>query len=283
MAPQGEITMKKKWVLPLIFACGVIYIVSPIFSARAEENQPKTVKIKILKPEEWPIIKTSGRLSIEKQGNQEYLIFQAAADGQLYTVRGKFTDSLKDLLSSLGKDNIVSIVGEKGQRSVLSCSNNYSFDDKGNKKVESKCFAYYDLQVIKFSDARQSKEALPSPKRDTAEEAKIIKTTPSDLQGTGMLQYITIAGAVIESLNLRSPIKAMVISYKDKNGEVIKKTLLINTNIRIVKKNAAGSEERNFTDVGINSLEEKQEITVIFIKDELKSEAVVITITKEAK
>lgn len=271
--------MKKGWWILLSFSFTIVLIAGLTTSALTQEMPSKQVTIKVLKPKEWPIVETSGRLILEPRGKDERLVFHAR-DGQLYTVKGKFVEQLKDLVLKLGKDNIVSVVGKKGIPSSLSCHNTYSFDDKGNKKIETNCVRYYDLEVIKFFDAKQSNEELPPPKRDAEEERKTMTSELSNLQQQGMLQYVTIEGT-IKSLNLRSPIKTVEVTCIDKKeNKPLNKSLLISPNTHIAKKNIKTQE---YMDLGVNSLEVGQKITVIYVWDERKSEALVITITREAK
>lgn len=258
------------------------FILLPAFAMAAqEEGEPKTITIKVFEPGESPIVETSGRLKLEKHGPQQWFILHAK-DGQGYLIKGKLDEDLKKILADLGEENMVSLAGKKEGGSSVSCHNAYSFDEKGEKKVKTSCIRYYYLDVFKIGEAKKSSQKLPPLKRDPEAEKKTLATTFTRQQGLSLVQYVTIERGIIQSLNMRSPIKTMEVSYKDKNGKSITKAMLINKDVRVAKKKIKMDDTKEpFLDVGINSLKVGQEVTIVYAQDELKNEATVITVTKD--
>ena len=81
----------------------------------------------------------------------------------------------------------------------------------------------------------------------------------------------------ISSLNLKSPIKTLKITNANKDDPLKEIILLIGPNTRVAK--SIGEEEPMY--ITANALEENQEITAVYSRDERKSEALFITIKKE--
>ena len=98
-----------------------------------------------------------------------------------------------------------------------------------------------------------------------------------ELQRDGLIQRGEIKGK-ISSLNLRSPIKTMKVTYLDKDNQLIDKVLLLTSNTVVAKKKLDADEPRRLS---LNSLKEGQEVAVVYARDERKTEALFITITKE--
>lgn len=240
-------------------------------------DEPKPIKIKILQPHEWPVLTTSGRLVLEKHGEEEWLALRSK-DAEAYFIKGELVRKLKDLLLDLGEYNLVTVSGKQDGSSNVSCRNTYQFDAEGNRKIETQCIRYYNLEVTKIIDTKKSDEEIPAPKRDIEEERKARSFALSQLQKEGLVQIVTKEGT-ISSINLRSPIKTIEITYQDKDNQLRKEVLLISPNTRIAKKNIADDKEPMY--LSVNSLQSGQKVTAVYSRDERKSEALFITITKE--
>lgn len=267
---------KKPWphlllsvFLPLILG---IY---PAASSRAED-EPKPIQIRILEPDEWPVVTTSGRLALEKNGEETLVLHSKNA--KTYIIKGGLAEKLKSLLLDLGESNLVTVTGKRDGSSRVSCHNSYKFDAKGDKIMESLCIRYYNLVVTEIIETTKSDEEMPPPERDIAEEEKAMKSTLSQLQKEGLAQILEIRGKIM-SLNLRSSIKTVEVSYRDKHNQPLSAVLFLTNNTRVAKKNIADDKEPMY--LTENSLREGQEITAIYSRDQRKAEALFITITKE--
>jgi len=241
----------------------------------ADESKP--IQIKILQPDEWPVVTTLGRLVLEKHGEKEWLVLHAK-DAKTYIIKGGFVEKLRSLLLDLGKDNLVTVTGKQDGSYDISCHNIYKFDAKGNKIIDTQCIRCYNLGITQIIEAKKSDEKMPPPKRDIGEEKKVMMNALSGLQKEGLVQILTKEGT-ISSINLRSPIKTIEITYQDKDNQLRKEVLLLSPNTRIAKKNIADDKEPMY--LSVNSLQSGQRITAVYSRDERKSEALFITITKE--
>lgn len=240
----------------------------------AEESKP--IQIKILQPHEWPIVTTTGKVDLERHGEEEWLILHDR-DGETYHIKGELVGKLKGLLLDLGEYNLVTVTGKQDGSYNVSCCNTYKFDSKSNRIIDTQCIRCYHLEVTQIIEAKKSDEEMPSPKRDVEEERKARISALSQLQKEGLIQMGEIEGKV-SSLNLRAPIKTLEVTYLDKNNQLIKKVLFLTSNTRIAKK-GLDSEEPMY--LSINSLKVGQEITLIYSRDERKTEALFITIKEE--
>lgn len=240
----------------------------------AEEYKP----IKILQPHEYPTLTTQGRLILEKHGEKDRLTLRSK-EGYTYLIKGALVEKLKDLLLDLEEHNLVTLEGSQDGSYNISCENFYQYDAEGNRKIETRCIRYYNLEVSKIIEAKKSDEEVPPPKRDIEEEEKAKTAALSRLYQQDLTQRVTgeIKGK-ISSLNLRSPIKTIEIAYRDKDNQPINKVFLLNPEVRIVKK-PQDNEESMF--LSVNSLKVDQEVSVVYFRDERKTEAIAITIIKD--
>lgn len=257
--------------LPIILG---IYSVNNIWA----QEEPKPIQTENLQPEEGPIVTTTGRLVLEKHGESEWLVLQAK-DAETYVIKGGLVEKLSSLLLDLEKDNLVTVTGKQDGSYNTSCTNTYGYDSKGNRVVDTQCIRYYILEVTQILEAKKSAEEIPPPKRDVEEERKAMVRALSQLPKQGLVPQIITKEGTISSVNLRAPIKTIEIAYLDKDNQPRKGVLLISPNTRIAKRNIADDKEPIY--VTANSLQIGQEVTVVYSRDELKSEALFITITKE--
>lgn len=270
------IEKNKTYLLLLLFLSITLGICSINNIWAAEKSKP--IRIKILQPEEWPIVTTLGRLVLERRGEKEWLVLQAK-DAKTYLIKGGLVEKLKSLLRDLGKDNLVAVTGKQDNSYNLSCRNIYKFDSRGNKIIDTQCIRYYHLEVTQILEAKKSEEVMPPPKRDVEEERRTKMSALSHLHQRSLMQtQIREIRGKINSLNLKSPIKTVEVSYRDKDNQVIDKVLLLTSNTRVAKKKLDNEKPMY---VSVNSLKADQEVAVIYARDERKAEALFITITKE--
>ncbi len=228
--------------------------------------------------EQQPIISVVGRLVLEKHGKDEQLLLHSK-DAQAYLIIGNLKEKLKNLLLELGKDNLVSLTGKQSGKSNISCerTHKYEYNERGERelKTETKCIRYYLLQPTQLLEAKKSDEEIPPPKRDTEEEKNMLWLEGIDKPVSAHTIIGEIYG-VVSSVNLRTPIKTVEIANRDKNNPLKRITLVISPVTRIVKK----IEEEPMA-LSANALKAGQEVTAVYSRDEFKSEALFITITKE--
>jgi hypothetical protein len=227
--------------------------------------------------EEINTISVLGRLSSEKHDPEEWLVLHAK-NAETYLITGSLGEKLKNSLLELGENNLVSVTGIRDGRSHISCDQSYKYEynKKGERelKIDTKCIRYYDLGVTQILFAKKSDEEIPPPKRDIEEERRLTKRTGQQ----SLIQPIVgeIYG-VVSFINLKSPIKTVEIANRDKDSPLKKITLIISPDTRIAKK--IGEEEPMA--FGVNALRAGQEVTCMYSRGELKSEALFITITKD--
>jgi hypothetical protein len=254
---------KKVWGL-ILLACFATVVLVYAQTEAPSSNPQQTVSV-------------LGRLALEKHGQQDWLVLHAK-DADTYLITGTLIEKLKGSLQEFGENNLVLVSGNKSGRYNISCERTYKYvyDDKGKKelKVAATCIRYNILEVAEIVSAKKSDEEIPPPKREIEEEKKLTES----LGKQPLLKPIMgeIYGK-IKSLNLKSPIKTIAIVNRDKNSPVKKITLIISGDTRIVKK-TAGEEPIPLMK---EALKVGQEVTVVYSKTELKSEAIFITITKE--
>lgn len=272
--------MKKKINYNFLFLCIALTAAITIpasVKAQDEDRPKKPVIIKIIGPHEVPIITTTGRLSLEKRGTVEQFTL-LDKNGESYLIKGTLVGELKKVLLDLGENNLVTVRGNQDGSYGSSCHTSRGFDSQGKKTIDSKCIRYYNLVVTRIIETKKSSEKMPQAKRDAEEEKKAMQSALSRPQLEGLTQMIQIEGK-ITSLNLKSAIKSMEVTYHDKNNQAINKTLLISPKAQIAKVNLKDKENPIYVDA--NALKIGQEIVLTYSRNEQVSEAILITITKE--
>jgi len=226
---------------------------------------------------EKSVVSAEGRLAVEKHGKEEWLVLHAK-DAQTYLVKGNCVEKLKTSLLELRENNLVSVAGNQDGRSNVSCEQSYKYETKEKStrelKVSIKCIRYNHLEVTQILWAKKSAEEIPPPKRDIEEERRLTRT----LKQQPLISPIVgeIYGK-ITSLNFKSAVKTVKVANQDKDSPLENVILIITPDTRIVKK--VGEEEPMA--LRIEALKVGQKVTAMYSKDELKAEALFITITKE--
>lgn len=226
---------------------------------------------------ERPIISVLGRLSIEKHGQEDWLVLHAK-NAETYHLTGNLQDKLKNSLLDLGEENLFFVTGKQDGSSSVSCTRSYKYETKkkGQRelKTDSQCIRYYNLEVTDMLFAKKSDEKIPLPKRDIEEEKRL-----SQIPGPQPL-IPPIIGEIygkISALNLKSPIKTVEVTNRDKDSPMKKLTLVISPDTRIAKN--IGKQEPMA--LPKEALKDGQEVTAVYSRSEFKAEALFITITKE--
>ena len=160
------------------------------------------------------VVSVVGQLTLEARGKNEQLILHGK-DAKIYQIHGELTEQLKNALSNLGKDNLVSLSGTIDDLYSTSCTTNYSFSDKGEKIIDVRCFRYYIFKVNQINETKKSSDVLPPAERDIAEEqrAKTSTIRRPQLQSTG--PQIGQVKGIISAINFRSPLKTIKVNLGD--------------------------------------------------------------------
>lgn len=228
--------------------------------------------------DEIDTISVSGRLVLKPGKKQDKLLLHSQ-DAKTYLIKGELVEKLKNLLLDLGENNLVSLAGVRHGLYDISCRNAYSFDSEGKKTIDTQCIRCYHLKVTQISEAKVSDEKMPPAERDAEEEKKTRISVLSHLQQQDLMQMRRgeIKGKV-SSLNLRSPVKTLEVNFRDKDNQLINKTFLLSSNTRIAKGSADNTEPIYLT---LNSLRTGQEVAIVYLQDERKTEALFITIIND--
>jgi hypothetical protein len=273
----------KKITIPIIIILSILILSGMQLMPRKEaktETKPAAEETKApapapaVKPEtEKTDITVSGRLILTTSKKSEMLSLHGK-DAVMYRIVGSRSDELKSLLEELGSNNLVSVRGIKHPlASFIRCRHAYDFDPDGNKTVKTECIPYYNLDVSQILDTKISGEEMPPPKRDLKEEARARQQVTSQEIEKAMPQLISIQGT-ISSVNIRSPIKTLEVSFTGARGEALKKTVLITANTYIAKKDSSGQP----VPVDVQSLRPGQKVNVEYSRTERTSEALIITL-----
>ena len=145
----------------------------------------------------------------------------------MYAVVGTLREKLKNEVLSLGDNNLVSVIGDRGQfpkshfpKYQLS-TKKFRVNAEGTKKeVEVYCINFYRLEVTEIIEVKTSDEKMPSPKRDVEEEEKQMQQALRDLDK--FAEAINPPGpkeieGTISSINVLSPVKTVTITPNDSN------------------------------------------------------------------
>ena len=225
------------------------------------------------------VVSVEGRLTLEKHGEAETLVLHAK-NAETYNIKGDLINQLKNSLIELGQNNLISVTGKQKKGSVY-CEQryNYGYNQQGEEeiKIDTQCIRPFDLEVTQVIFSKQSDEKMPPPKRDTEEEARM-SARHRGREQKRLTPLVTgeIYGRVTAA-NLKSLIKTVEIANRDKNNPLQKIILIISSDTRVVKK--IGEQEPIV--LNERALIPGQEVTAVYVRDEFKTEAIAITITKE--
>jgi hypothetical protein len=223
-------------------------------------------------------VSVSGRLNIEKHGQEEWLILHDL-NAETFLIKGSLIEKIKDSFSKLGVDNIFTLKGIRDGSSSLVCDRYSSYEEDKNGvnrlKVQTRCIRYYIFDVTEIVSAEKSNKEIPAPKRETGEETKL---TNEALTKQPLTQPITgVINGKIASINLRSPVKSVVVTNGDAKSPLKEITLLITPTTRFAKK--TGDKEPLL--LTVESLKVGADVSAVYSRTENKTEALFITLTKE--
>lgn len=264
-----------------VFLC--LFLISSFFRSlqppAAAAVEDTATKQTAAVPEKDVQITVTGKAVIETAQNRERVNFTDLG-GKSYRLYGDRIKELKSKAVELGADNLFSLKITPDGKNSLSCekTQTYTFNNKNEKTlhIDAKCVRFYFARLDEIVSARHSDKPVPEPLRDIAEERNIIASSSS--QKSGIIPFTTgeIYGKVV-TLDLNSPFKMMTVMNRNPSDPLKKLPLIISQNTKIAKK-LGMNEPINLLP---NALSVGQEVTVVYARDELKSEALYITITKD--
>lgn len=259
----------------LIFIFSLLCFVQP---ATAENNTKQPAADAPAKDVQ---IQVSGKVSVEKIQNNKDRIWFTDLQGKSYRLCGELSGELKDKFAELGENNLFSLKITPDGKFSLSCekTQTYVFNNKNERtlQIDAKCIRAYFAGIDAILSAKRSDKPGPEPIRDIVEERNLIATSASS-QKPGIIPFTTgeIYGK-ISAMDLKSPFKTLTVTNRDSSDALKKICTIITQNTRIVKKIGAAEPIILLP----NALSVGQEVTLVYARDELKNEALYITITKE--
>jgi len=262
------------------FFCFILIssLLCPVQPAAAENN---TKQPAVAAPAKDVQIQVSGKVSVEKMQNNKDRIWFTDLQGKSYRLSGELSGELKDKFAKLGENNLFSLKITPDGKYSLSCekTQTYVFNDKNEKtlQVDAKCIRAYFARIDAVVSAKRSDKPGPEPIRDTTEEHNlIVSATPHKSAIINPFTIGEIYGKISE-ITLNSAFKTLTVTNRDSSDALKKISVIITQNTRIVKKIGAAEPIILLP----NALSVGQEVTVAYARDELKNEALFITITKE--
>ncbi|MFA5430412.1 MAG: hypothetical protein WC329_04575 [Candidatus Omnitrophota bacterium] len=266
-----------KTTIPFFCFILISSLLCPVQPAAAENNtkQPAAGA-----PAKDVQIQVSGKVSVEKMQNNKDRIWFTDLQGKSYRLSGELSGELKDKFAELGENNLFSLKITPDGKYSLSCekTQTYVFNNKNERtlQIDAKCIRAYFAGIDAILSAKRSDKPGPEPIRDIVEERNLIASASS--QKPGIIPFTTgeIYGK-ISAMDLNSPFKTLTVTNRNSSEALKKISAVITQNTRIVKKIGAAEPIILLP----NALSVGQEVTVVYARDELKNEALFITITKE--
>lgn len=217
----------------------------------------------------------TGRLGYHDWGKDKRLIFHGQ-DGLGYIIEGDMTEKLKDVLFQLGENNLVCLKAYKAKGHTIHCRHSYDFDAKGNRKEDTVCLKYGSLEVFEIISQALSDQELPPLPRDSEAEAEARSRNSHEqfsLTG-GQKSVLSQYKGTIKKVNLKSPIKSVVIVPDASSARAEEITLLLTANTRVAKRL---SKDKGLA-LDAYSLKKGQKVLVIYSHDDFNGEALNVTV-----
>ena len=257
----------------ILYSFLIIYLSSWIPISYADTTLAST------KPDKKKELTVSGRVNLQEKPDKNHLVI-SCVDGNSYELYGQLSGTLETKAKELGMNNLFSLQIILDGRNRVSCEKSqtyvYNEENERTSKVTAHCIRYGLAEIKAILTEELSSKPLPQPIEDLEAEAKIIaEQTPGKNSAVG---YVLgeIYGSIAEA-NINTPMQTITVVNKNKTSSLKQLVLLITGNTQIFKK--IGAEEPIV--LLPDALRRGQELTVVYSRDELKNEALYITITKE--
>jgi hypothetical protein len=224
------------------------------------------------------MVTVTGKVLVQQHGKEPWVIVHGK-DATAYLVTGAFIDQLKAIAQEKNSARtIVTLQGIQNGQSSISCErlSKYETDARGAKKmvIKARCIKYYALEVTAITGITQSDETIPEPRRDPAAEEKALASIAQSNRSQGIMGEIY---GKIKTCNLQSVPKTIEIQNVDKGSSIKTLSVIMTADTRIVKH--IGKEEPS--PLLPENLKPGQRVTVVYTRNEIRTEARYITVTKE--
>lgn len=222
-------------------------------------------------------ITVAGRLYFDKRGTEELLVLHGR-DKKAYLVSGALSIQLATIARQKKDAHIVELTGLLDPaKTIRNCDsrNDLKYNDKGEQVINrtSTCIRYFHFEPRIIVSCVDSDAALPELERDTLAEMQMRSSPP-----VGDLKPAIIGEiyGTIKQINLRSPLKTVEIKNSDPKSALKSVTVVITAKTRIARA-VAGKEPVLMIP---ENLKAGQPVIVMYDKNEVRTEALSIAVTK---
>jgi hypothetical protein len=229
------------------------------------------------KPIAGAAVTVTGKVFVQQHGKNQWVVIHGK-DAKAYLVNGPLAEKLKTIAAENNDRTIVTLEGIQNGGANISCerSSSVETDARGTKKmvVKVRCVKYNYLEVTSVSGVIQSDENIPEPEADKAAEEKALKGEDKANRSQGIVGEIY---GKIKTANLQSVPKTVEIQVLDKTSPIKTLTVIITAGSRIVKH----IKDTEPTPLLPENLKVGQRVTVVYTRNEIRTEALFITVTKD--
>jgi hypothetical protein len=228
-------------------------------------------------PQDPGSITVTGRVSMQQRGKDNDLILHST-DGTAYLIKGDLTDQLQQIAQKKADVNLVTITGIARGSSSVSCKRTNAVTNMpdGSKAIQTevRCIRYLHLDARSVVSVAESTRPLPPLKRDSAAESKMLsRAARPDLAPPDIGEIY----GTITACNFKSAVTTIDVLNIDKKSPLRSITVLITADTKIAKR--IGSAKP--ADITPDRLKPGQRVTVVYSKNDIRADAMFITVTKE--
>jgi hypothetical protein len=228
-------------------------------------------------PAKSTAITVTGKVFVQQHGKTQRVVVHSK-DAKAYLITGDLVEKLKTIAGENNDRALLTLDGIQNGGANISCdrSNSFETDDKGGKKmsVKVRCIRYNHLNVTAISSIVQSDEKMPEPQGDKAAEEQALKGEEKPNRSQGIVGEIY---GTIKSINLQSVPKTIEIQALDKTSPLQTLTVIIISGTRMVKH----IKDTEPSPLLPENLKIGQRVTVVYTRNEIRTEALFITVTKD--
>jgi hypothetical protein len=219
----------------------------------------------------------TGRVILQQHGQDEWVTLQSF-DAKGYILTGTLLGPLKKIAQEKPAFNLVTISGVLTGKNTVSCERkrtlNASGTDESRLQEEAIWVQYYFFEANHILSVAESTEPLPPLTRDAAREKQMLARHPVPKATPAITGEIY---GTITTCNFRSPVKTIAVKNRERNSPIASLTILISADTKIVKN--IGTNQPVV--LPPDSLKAGQRVTVVYATNDIRTEALYITITGE--
>ena len=219
----------------------------------------------------------TGNVSLQQHGQDEWVTLHGT-DGKGYVLTGDLLAPLKKITQEKPAFNLVTVTGVLSTKNTISCERKRNLTASSNNQQQLQedviCVRYYYFEPRQILSVAESTTPLPPLARDSMRETQMLAHQPAPSPTPAITGEIY--GTITES-NFRSPIKNIVVKNREQNSLIPSLTIIITADTRVVKN--IGTTQP--VSLPADSLTPGQHVTVMYSTNEIRTEALYITITKE--